>query len=193
MTPRELNRVIFFWHCNTFWSDKAGSILRLHLWLSYRKDKQRRSQRPWNGYHNLSLQWVIVMTYSFHKHSNWYCYNHFEWYRCGHYNQYRYIHHKISCYSEMQHNEQSLRDVINPLVSLLYLENQRPNHRPLPMLSVRLFGRQPMIKGRPRYPSFHLIELSLSDVIVANITIDNATIITMQINQVTFDMVGYWM
>ena len=47
-----------------------------------------------------------------------------------------------------------------------------------------------MIKGRPRNPNFHLIELSLSDVIVANITIDNATIIAIQINQVTFDMVG---
>ena len=58
------------------------------------------------------------------------------------------------------------------------------------MLSVRLLGRQPMIKGRPRNPNFHLIELSLSDVIVANITIDNATIIAIQINQVTFDMVG---
>ena len=79
---------------------------------------------------------------------------------------------------------------INPLVSLLYLGNQRPNHRPLPMLSVRLLGRQPMIKGRPRNPNFHLIELSLSDVIVANITFDNVTIITIQLNQVTFDMVG---
>ena len=58
------------------------------------------------------------------------------------------------------------------------------------MLSVRLLGRQPMIKGRPRNPNFHLIELLLSDVIVANITIDNATIIAIQINQVTFDMVG---
>ena len=87
-------------------------------------NKQRRSQRPWNGYHNLSLQWMIAMSYSFHKHSNWYCYNHSDW-----------------------------------LVSLLYLGNQRPNHRPLPMLSVRLLGRQPMIKGRPRNPNFHLIEL----------------------------------
>ena len=59
-------------------------------------NKQRRSQRPWNGYHNLSLQWVIAMSYSFHKHSNWYCYNHSDWYRCGHCNQYRYIHQKIS-------------------------------------------------------------------------------------------------
>ena len=58
------------------------------------------------------------------------------------------------------------------------------------MLSVRLLGRQLMIKGQPRNPSFHLIELSLSDVIVANITIDNATIITKQIDQVTVDMVG---
>ena len=82
--------------------------------------------------------------------------------------------------------------VINPLVSLLYLGNQRPppNQRPLPRLSVRLLGRQLMITGRPRNPSFHLIDLSLSDVIVANIAIDNATLITIQISQVTFDMVG---
>ena len=80
--------------------------------------------------------------------------------------------------------------MINSLVSLLYLGNQRPNHRPLARLSVRLLGRQPMIKGRPRNPSFHLIELSLSDAIVANIAIDNATIITIHINQETFDMVG---
>ena len=92
----------------------------------------------------------------------------------------------------MQHGEQSLRNVIDPLVSLLYLGNQRPppNHRPFPRLSVRLLGGQPIITGRPQNPSFHLIELSLSDIIVANIAIDNATIITIQINQVTFDMVG---
>ena len=79
-----------------------------------------------------------------------------------------------------------------PLVSLQYLGNQRPSQslRPPPMLFVRLLGRQPMIKGRPRNPSFHLIDLSLSDVIVANIAIDNATIITIQINQVTYDMVA---
>ena len=80
----------------------------------------------------------------------------------------------------------SLRDVINPLVSLLYLGNQRPNHHPLPRLSVRLLGRQAMIKGRPRNPSFHLIELSLPDVIVANIAIDNATLITIQICKLTY-------
>ena len=56
-------------------------------------------------------------------------------------------------------------------------------------MSVRLLGQQSMIIGRQRNPSFHLIDLSLLDVIVINITIDNAKIITIQITQVTFDMV----
>ena len=85
---RGVKQVFVSWHCNTCWSDRAGSILRLYMWLSYRRDKQRRSQRPWNGYHNLSLQWVIAMSYSFHKHGNWYCYNHSDWYWCGHWYQY---------------------------------------------------------------------------------------------------------
>ena len=38
-------------------------------------------------------------------------------------------------------------------------------------------------------PGFHSINLSLSVIIVANISIDNATIIAIQISQVTFDIV----
>ena len=54
--------------------------------------------------------------------------------------------------------------VVNPLVSFLDIRNQWPfaNHRPLPRLSCRLLGQQPAITGRPRGPSFHLIDLSLS-------------------------------
>ena len=54
--------------------------------------------------------------------------------------------------------------VVSPLVSLLEIGNQWPfaNHRPLPRLSFRLLGQQPAITGRPRDPSFHLIDVSLS-------------------------------
>ena len=84
-----------------------------------------------------------------------------------------------------------MRDVINPLVSLLYLGNQRqpPSLRPLPRLSLPTRTAADDQRSATE-PSFHLIDLSLSDVIVANIAIDNATIITIQINQATFDMVG---
>ena len=69
--------------------------------------------------------------------------------------------------------------IINPLD----LRNRRPfpNYRPLPRLSLRLIGQRPAITGWPRDPGFHLISLSLSVIIVANIAIDNATIITIQI------------
>ena len=46
------------------------------------------------------------------------------------------------------------------------------------------------ITGWPWNPSFHLIDLSFSLVIVANIAIDNAKIVTIQINQIKFDMIG---
>ena len=76
---------------------------------------------------------------------------------------------------------------INPLD----LENRRPfpNYRPLPRLSLRLIGQQPAITGWPQDPGFHLINLSLSVIIVAKIAIDNATIIPIQISPVTFDIV----
>ena len=59
----------------------------------------------------------------------------------------------------MQNDERVLWDVINPLISLLYLGNQ-------------------------------LIDLSLVVITVANVAIDNATIITTQISQVTFAMMS---
>ena len=81
--------------------------------------------------------------------------------------------------------------VVSPLVSLLDTGNQWPfaTHHPLPRLSFRLLGQQPAIMGRPRDPSFHLIDVSLSIIIVANIAVDNATIMITQINQVTFDII----
>ena len=45
-----------------------------------RYDKHRRSQRLRSSYHNIQLQWVIAVSYRFHKHSNWYCYRHYYWY-----------------------------------------------------------------------------------------------------------------
>ena len=49
------NKRLFFdsWYCNTFWSDKADGSRRMHPWLPYRNDQQRRSQRPRRSYHNL--------------------------------------------------------------------------------------------------------------------------------------------
>ena len=76
--------------------------------------------------------------------------------------------------------------VVNPLVSFLDIGNQWPfaNHRPLPRLSFRLLGQQPAITGRPRGPSFHLIDLSLS-----YYCCKYGTFIIIQINQVTFDII----
>ena len=125
-------------YCNTIWSDKAGGGHWLHLWLSYRNDKQRHSQWPRNSYHNLQL-------------------------------------------------------LINPLVSQFYLRNQRPppSHRPLPKLSLRLLGQQPVITGRPWNPNFCLIVLPLSDHSVANIATGNATIINIQINLLKIHLICY--
>ena len=57
--------------------------------------------------------------------------------------------------------------IINPLDP----GNRRPfpNYRPLSRLSLRLIGQQPAITGLPRDPGFHLINFSLSVIIVANV------------------------
>ena len=95
----------------------------------------------------------------------------------------------------MKHGEQSIRGIIDTLVSLIYLENQRlshPSHRPFTAFVIRTTRAAIRDHGLAMESKILLdqfVNLSLTVVIVADIAIDNATIVTIQINQITFDLV----